>query len=217
MLVREYLHESGVTKEELAEFLGHKTTASVTKKLEVEMPRRWARMLDEGSPAVSAVSTEETEPERAPINDEWEDVKGRDSDYDPTKPFDPGNDRKVIGPQAIKLSTVEGYITQIYSGAAFICSQRGDDIAADTITRYTPEFSDAWINYIQSDPRIMQWLEQLQIGTPLGNLIGIHAIAIGSYVFARVASREIARAFEAEQAAANNNGTADSTTSNLMG
>jgi len=197
MLVREYLYQSGLTKEQLSEILGHKTTSMVTKKMEVEMPKRWARLLDskDGSPAVG-----ETEPEfdaRAHNpTDEWEDI-GREFDGDP-KPSDTSS--TVVGPQRIKLGTVDKYIRDIYGGAAWICDSRGDDIAADVIRRYTPEFSEAWIEYIKSDPRIMEWLERLMVGTPLGNLIGVHVVAVGSYVFARAAARQIAESLRQESA-----------------
>lgn len=207
MLVREFLHESGMTKEQMAEALGHKSTASVTKKMETEMPKRWARLLDDAdSSSLSAVGDGEAESTTsAPnLNDDWEEVSGRDGDQTPHKPEDAS---PVVGPQRIKLTTVRGYIEQIYGGAAYIAENRGDEIAADTIRRYSPEFADAWINYIESDPRIMEYLERLMIGTPLGNLIGVHVIAAGSYVFARATAREIARAFAAEQASVNGSGS----------
>lgn len=210
MLVREYLHESGMTKDDLAKFLGHQSTASVTKKMEAEMPKRWARLLDEAdATSLSAVGDGDADSSTSAPNlneeNDWESV-GRSGDADPGKPDGAST---VVGPQKIKLTTVRGYIEQIYGGAAYIAGSRGDDIAADTITRYTPEFSEAWINYIESDPRIMEYLEKLMIGTPLGNLIGVHVIAAGSYVFARAAAREIARAYATEQEHASVNGSGD--------
>jgi hypothetical protein len=221
MLVRDFLNASGLTKDQLADILGHKTTSMVTKKMDVEMPVRWGRKLEEldGVP-LTAVGEETTESfDARPLNDpptvdEWENI-GRDSDNDPLKPQ---GAETVVGPQRIKLTTVEGYITQIYSGAAYIAKSRGDDIAADTITRYSPQFAEAWIDYIKSDPRIMEYLEKMMIGTPLGNLIGIHVIAIGSYAFARIASREIAEALirEGEQGA-NFNGSDNFSATDTLG
>lgn len=221
MKVREYIHQAGITKEQFAEILGHKSTSMVTRKMDFEMPIRWGALLDSlDDPPLTAVGGEESPEEsdarspkdswEEPLND-WE-SRGRESDYDPSVPTDA---TRVVGPQKIKLTTVRGYIELFYSGAAQYAKQRGDDIAADTITRYTPEFSEAWINYIESDPRIMAYLEKLMVGTPLGNLIGVHAIAIGSYVFARVAAREIAQAIAAE--GANANGSPNASTADFLG
>lgn len=213
MLVRDYLNSSGLTKEQLADTLGLKTTSSVTKKMDAEMPKRWERLLDslDDSP-LTAVGGDspESESEARSQNDDWERT-GRDSDSAPNKPTD---GETVVGPQRIKLATVEGYIQQIYGGAAYIATQRGDELAADVITRYSPEFSEAWVDYIKSDPRILEYLEKLMIGTPLGNLIGVHVIATGSYVFARVAARQVAAAYAADL---NGNGAGDETAADSVG
>lgn len=218
MLVREYLHQSGATKEQLADLLGHKTTSMVTKKMEVEMPIRWTRLLDEsdGLPLTAVGGDDSANESERESNtpDDWERA-GRESDSDPNKP---DNANQVVGPKTIKLSTVEDYIGKIYSGAAYLArSKFNDEIASDVIIQYTPEFSEAWIEYIKSDPRIMAYLEKLMVGTPLGNLIGVHAIAIGSYTIARVVSRDIARAYTESESNANNNGTSDDSTANLVG
>lgn len=218
MTVREYLHSAGMTAETLQEILGHKTTSSITKKMDVEMPTRWERLLnsvDESS--LTAVGEDDSTPPEFDArsqtfpNDPW-DNDGRDNEGSPSKPT---NADTVVGPQRIKLSTVEGYISQIYSGAAYLAKQRGDDIAADTINRYSPEFAQAWVNYIESDPRIMAYLEKLMIGTPLGNLIGVHVIAVGSYTFARVAARQISDAFAAESF--NGNGSPNEAPADFVG
>jgi hypothetical protein len=211
MLVREYLQHTGLTKEQLSEILGHKTTSMVTKKFDVEMPVRWSRKLDllDGTSTVLPSDEEDTEDLSATpdlntgpveVDPDYWDTPGRDSDQAPQ--YESGE--TVVGPQRIKLTTVEGYIKMVYGGAATIAKSRGDEIAADTINRYSDQFSEAWIEYIKSNPQFMEYLEKLMIGTPLGNLIGVHVIAVGSYVFARAAAREIGAAFAAE--AANDNG-----------
>lgn len=219
MLVREYLHQSNTTKEQLAEFLGHQTTSSVTKKMDSEMPKRWVRLLDE-SDGLSLTAVGENEPdedsEREPnINDgdnTWDNL-GRESDNDPVRP-DGAN--HVVGPKTIKLSTVEDYIGKIYSGAAYIARDKfNDELASDVIIQYSPEFAEAWIEYIKSDPRIMAYLEKMLVGTPLGNLIGVHVIAIGSYTIARIVARDISRSFA--ESVTGEHGTADGSTANSLG
>lgn len=215
MITRDYLHMAGLTKDQLAELVGLKTTSMITKKMDVEMPKRWARLLDvtSDSPAVDSDSSD-ARAHIPPTEDDvdWESL-GRGSENDPERPE---GAETVVGPQRIRLTTIEGYIQQIYGGAEYIARSRGDDIAADVIHRYTPEFAQAWVDYIQSDPRLLEYLERMMIGTPLGNLIGVHVIAIGSYAFARATARSITERF-AEEQAANANGSVDESAGNFMG
>jgi hypothetical protein len=171
--------------------------------MDKELPRRWVRQLEklsetrDDSPVSSqSESNPDDESEREPnITDEqisdWISSEGRQEDKDPNI-NNANSGTEVIGPQRIKLATIEGYIKMIYGGAETLARSRGDYIAAETIHQYTPEYSQAWIDYIKYDQRILQYLEALQIGTPLGNLIGIHAISVGAYVLARVTAKEIA-------------------------
>lgn len=214
MLTRDYLQQSGMSSVELSEILGHKTTSSITKKMDVEMPKRWVRLLDERDGATSAVGTNSNDGARThidspPIGENGETDWEQEFRTEQDAPRIPGDTEPVVGPQRIKLSTVEGYIQQIYGGAAYIAESRGDELAADVIRRYSPEFSEAWIDYIRSDPRLLEYLEKMMIGTPIGNLIGVHVIAIGSYAFARAAAGQIATAYAEESHV---NGTGDDST-----
>jgi hypothetical protein len=220
MITKDYLSVSGLTPKELAEILGHQSTSMITKKMDVEMPKRWAKLLDDRDSVPSAVGANPDDSERLahdrPATGEngeqdWEQLF-RENEA-PTPPLEHDT---VIGPQQIKLSTIDGYIRQIYGGAAYIARNRGDELAADVIERYTPEFSEAWIDYIKSNPQILEYLEKFMIGTPMGNLIGIHVIAIGSYGFARAAANQIAAAHRAESAPSDN-GATDSPTDYPMG
>lgn len=213
MTVKEYLYTANLSAEQLAELLGYKSKSTVTKRMDEEMPERWARKLEELSdlgvapnPAAGNGETSDNSSEREPkltddqIND-WLKDDGRADDKDPDLKKVENRGNEVIGPQQIKLSTIEGYIKMVYGGAESLCRSRGDVIAAEVINKYTDEYADAWIEYIKYDSRILQYLEALQIGTPLGNLIGIHAISIGAYTLARITAREIAAANAAAERA----------------
>jgi len=206
MKVSEYLFSADLTAERLSELLGYKTVGTVTRKLDDEMPVKWVRKLEEladlgikspvGSDPQTPTDSEQSSEREPRISDEdinqWITSEGRDSDKDPNI-NNMNSGVEVIGPQQIKLSTIKGYVEMIYGGAESLARQRGDDIAAETIHRYTPEYVDAWMDYIKFDPRILKYLEMLNIGTPLGNLVGIHAVSIGAYVLARVTAKELAR------------------------
>lgn len=206
MKVKEYLYSANLDTSELANLLGYKTETPITRRLDEDMPERWVRKLEELSelgvaptPAAGDGETPDDSSEREPkLSDEqineWLNSQGRDDDANPNlKNVQPQNN-EVIGPQQIKLATIEGYIKMVYGAAESLCRSRGDDIAAEVISKYTDQYSEAWIDYIKYDSRILQYLEALQIGTPLGNLIGIHAISIGAYTLARITAREIAAA-----------------------
>lgn len=202
MTVKEYLHQANINSGQLAEILGYKSTSPITKRMDEEMPERWTRRLDEmadlGLAPIDAANgaTESKESEReSNISDDalndWINAEGRAEDKDPNV-NNTNLGAEVIGPQKIKLTTIKGYIEMIYGGAESIARARGDEIAAETINKYTSEYTEAWLDYIKYDERILKYLEQLQIGTPLGNLVGIHAISIGAYVLARITAKEIA-------------------------
>lgn len=206
MTVKEYLHSANLTPDELAVILGYKTTGPVKNKLDQDMPVRWVRKLDELSdlgmapipPAPKVPDSDgdsEREPNSTPTDEQissWINSEGRENDKDPNMNNAGNLGDAVIGPQKIKLKTIEGYIKAIYGGAESLARARGDHIAAETIHQYSPEFTEAWIDYIKYDDRILKYLEMLNIGTPLGNLVGIHAISIGAYVLARITAQELA-------------------------
>lgn len=213
MTVKEYLFTSDTTADELALLLGYKSTGTITRKLDDEMPVKWVRRLEEladsgvtlpqnDPPAEEEDKTEESSEREPKVTDDdinaWIGSEGRDWDKDPNiNNINSGTE--VIGPQQIKIATVKGYIEMIYDTAESLAASRGDLIAAETIHRYKPEYVEAWMDYIKFDPRILKYLEMLNIGTPIGNLIGIHAVSIGAYVLARVTARELARNIAAEQ------------------
>lgn len=213
MTVKEYLFTANLTPEQLADILGYKTKSTITKRMDEEMPERWARKLEELAdlgvapiPAAGNGETSEDSSEREPkISDEqindWLSDEGRAEDKNPNVNQVENSYPEVIGPQQIKLKTIQGYIEMIYGGAESLARSRGDDIAAEVIHKYTPEYTEAWIEYIKYDSRILKYLEALQIGTPLGNLIGVHAISIGAYALARITAREIAAANAAAERA----------------
>lgn len=187
MKVSEYLAATEMMPFQLSELLGHKTTGTVVKKLDDEMPVKWANRLEE-------LEREQNEKIKSEITDaeldDWMSA-GREDDKDPNI-TEPLSGVEVIGPQKIKLSTIQGYIEMVYDGAQALALQRGDTIAAETIERYKPQYIEAWMDYVRYDERLLKYLELFQIGTPLGNLIGIHAISIGAYALARITAKELA-------------------------
>lgn len=213
MKVKEYLYTANLDSSELANLLGYKTETPILKRLDEELPERWVGKLEElaelgvaPKPAAGNGETSDDSSERQPnVSDEqineWLNSEGRVEDQPPNVNKVETSSNEVIGPQQIKLATIEGYIKMVYGGAEALCRSRGDEIAAEVISKYTDQYAEAWIDYIKYDSRILQYLEMFQVGTPLGNLIGIHAISIGAYTLARITAREIAAANAAAERA----------------
>jgi hypothetical protein len=212
MLVKEYLFSADLSAKQLSEMLGYKTVGTVTRKLDDEMPLKWTRKLEEmaesgttipnpDSPTGEEDSSGNPSERESKISDDdinaWISSEGREDDKDPNI-NNINSGVEVIGPQQIKLTTIKGYVEMVYSTAESIAASRGDLIAAETISRYKPQYIEAWMDYIKYDPRILKYLEMLNIGTPIGNLVGIHAVSIGAYVLARVTARELARNIAAD-------------------
>lgn len=205
MTVQEYLDFSQLSEESFAERVGIKVGAVRLWKSR-EMPPKWDAAI-QNSVNAKPVGLEELD--RAT---DWEPVGEtptsgvRETEYTPQPP----KDARIVAPPkaAVSLATVRGYIVMIYEGGARVARQTGDGLAAETIERYTPDFADAWVAYLESKPELIAWLSKLQVGTPFGNLVGVHVIAAGSYVLARQTAISMASRAAADARAAENNGQA---------
>lgn len=202
--VSEYLGISGLSPEAFAERADIKPGA-VRLFMNRQIPPKWQAAI-ENSIRAQPVSLDELNRvvDAEPEPENWETLTERQSEHPPQPP----PDAKLSAPPstAISFRTVRGYIVAIYDGGAGVARKRGDFLAADTIERYTPQFADAWIAYLETKPEILQWFTKLQIGTPLGDLIGVHVIAAGSYVLARQTAISMAERAAEERAAAEENG-----------
>src|SRR5215831_12412650 len=87
MTVKEYLFGANISEEELANILGYKTTAPITKRLDEELPKRWADKLEVASEESETPAIDNHKNGETTISDDdlqsWVSGEGRDEDKDP--------------------------------------------------------------------------------------------------------------------------------------
>ena len=77
-----------------------------------------------------------------------------------------------------------------------------DPLLADVIDEHAAQAGAAWAHWIESEPKVAALLQRLMIGTPLGEVIGVHVAIVFTYTVARAAYRDAARERTEGEAAA---------------
>jgi hypothetical protein len=113
----------------------------------------------------------------------------RESDAAPVAPADAP--RQTITP-TIDYSAVAGYIEGAYRLASQMAVRQSDPLLAAVIDEHAAAAGVAWAHWVESEPKVAALLQRMMIGTPLGEVIGVHVGIVFSYTLARGAAREIA-------------------------
>lgn len=186
--VEDYLTEHGLTGTALANMLGlQPESVNGRRRRGSDMPEHWLRRL--GHQGDGAEATDGDGPP--------EDDGLRHADAPPMAPAD----AIVFKPAEVDYATLAGHIEGAYKLAATYAVT--DPILAASLNEHAEKAGQAWAHYIESEPRVAALVQRLMIGTPLGEVIGVHVSIVFAYVLARTAAREIAaqhRAAEAEAA-----------------
>lgn len=169
-------------------------------------------------PPLSNLTTEETRPREAvritPPDSAADEVLGRDAEMPPQRPTEGRVVQLAPQPGQIDFLALEGHIAGLYViGAKAV--EGSDPVLANVVHDHANKAGHAWVVWIKSEPRVLALIEKLQIGTPLGELIGVHVTIVFAYVFARDAARRMASA--AAQAAAEQDGAASNATEDNVG
>lgn len=191
MLVKEWLEQNEVSADELADRLGLKASSVIrrvrAKDEQAEMPLRWLRQLDGAQ--------DEGPPSNGVLMDD-----GRVTETPPSKPAG-ASVRKPEQAAVVDMSTVAGYIEGAYTLAAHTIEGTDPALAA-AVAGHAKQAGDAWAKWIESEPKVKALLERMMVGTPLGEVIGVH-VGIGfAYFMSRSAYKkaiEDAAAAAAEQ------------------
>lgn len=181
------MHEEGLSVKQTSERLGvpASTVHSWFKRLEVAAPEPAAGGDDERVLSSSAVP-----PAPAPPT--------REKEHAPRRP--PGG--KV---QQVDLDYAQ--VQEMIEGAYLLAGQTvsaNDPALAMAINEHAAKAGLAWSHWIRSEPKVAALLQRLMIGTPLGEVIGVHVSIVFAYVLARGAQAELARERAAAAAAADN-------------
>lgn len=98
-------------------------------------------------------------------------------------------------PQAavpLNYRDVAGYIEGAYKLAAQFAIGENDPMLAGIIYDNAPAAGLAWSHWIESEPKVAALLQRMMIGTPLGEVIGVHVAIVFAYVLARSAAKRVA-------------------------
>jgi hypothetical protein len=133
--------------------------------------------------------------------------EGSPPDTEVGAPLTPPDDPERIGapasprrPPGGKIQPVEldyGSLQEYIEGAYKLAGQTvrtNDPYLGDAIDEHAHKAGVAWCKWVRSEPKVAALLQRLMIGTPLGEVIGVHVSIVFAYVLARGAAREFARA-----------------------
>lgn len=190
------LRQQGLTQREISERLGGVPIGTVWS---------WVKETPQGERREAVVMTPPGEDDSGATPE-----PGRAEEMPPRPP--PG--ARVVSPQPSDLdyASLEGHIAGLYKLAAKGV-ESGDPALCMAIDRHADQAGHAWVVWIRSEPRVAELLRRLMIGTPLGEVIGVHVSIVFAYIFARDAVRRMAAA---EAAAADTNGATGFATESAM-
>ncbi len=192
MLVKDYLEQEGLDADELAVRLQIKPS-SVHRRLRAkddraEMPELWTNKLNG------------THHGRESSNGVLEDDGRvtRDRERPPTRPG--GAEVRREQPPA-DMSTVAGYIEGAYQLAGRTI-EATDPALGLAISSHAEPAGQAWAKWIESEPKVKALIERMMIGTPLGEVIGVHVGIAFAYFMSRGAMQKAIEDAAAEAVAA---------------
>lgn len=180
------LKDEGLSQRKIADALGWGHTQKVRNILRGDRPDS-----DPGAPREP--------PSQQPPELDGDDPGGRAAERQPSRP--PG--APVHVPATVDYGKVASYIEGLYvMGAKGV--ERANPVACTVITNHAKPAGKAWADWIRSEPSVAAWIERLMIGTPLGEVIGVHFSMVVAYVFAQRLAADAAAA-----AAAGGDGSAE--------
>jgi len=197
--VKAFREQHGLSQKAMAGLLGskHGNLVGERERKDEDIPDHWIPKLEAKGYRVSGgggrarpTTPGATGVPTTPVDDEAGSTSYRDHDVPPTPPQD--------APQAppdlaqINYGQVAGYIEGAYVLAAKMLVEPADRVAAECITVHAGQAGVAWAKWIESEPKVAALLQRMMIGTPIGEVIGVHVAIVFAYVLARRASDQLA-------------------------
>ena len=193
MKVADFLERHSLTGSELSRSLGFTGAEAVNSRRRKgeDIPEAWYPKLKELGYDVDGGSY------TPPPTDDAEEL------FRDQAPPSPPDDARYATPATTKIdyASVAGHIEGAYKLAAHFAIAQADPLLANIIEEHAQQAGQAWAHYIQSEPRVAALVERMMIGTPLGEVIGVHVGIVFSYTVARASARSIAAQYDAERAA----------------
>lgn len=189
MLVAELLEQEGISQNELSrrlDGLEGTSRAAIQRmaKAGEEVPQAWLDELYGRPPDQPAGEQQE------PV----ESSSARDSDRPPRRPAS-GRVQRV---DSLNYRQLQDYIAGGYKLAGQTI-RASDPVLASIVDGHADRAGAAWAAWIESEPKVAAMLQRLMIGTPMGEVIGVHISIAFAYVLARGAQRQIAADYAAQQ------------------
>ena len=131
---------------------------------------------------------------------------GRAHELPPQRPPD-----GRIQPVDLNYREISDYIEAFYSLAGRL-AQESDEAMGIAVQQHAAKAGEAWSHWIQSEPKVAAFLQKLMIGTPMGEVIGVHVSIIVAYFL----SRGIVRAAAEERARAAEDGASPDASPDLV-
>jgi hypothetical protein len=187
MLVSEYLERYGLTEDDMAARLGLSAHGIKSYRTR-EMPPRWLATLGSAPVVVDEAPTDDSSPF---VDNEGQEPRERTAQHTPHRPAG----GTVVGPP-LDYSALAGYIEGAYKLGGHTLGVK-DPVLGSAIEANAQAAGAAWAKWVRSEPKVAALLQRMMIGTPMGEVIGVHLSIAFAYFLARGAVRD-ARAAEAE-------------------
>lgn len=201
--VRDYLEREGLTVEELAEQLDLAPSTVRRRVLAVDqtsrramMAKKWLFKLGAELPD-DAYRQRDPDDGRLPGEENLEPGGGREWERTPQAPK---GARVEKPPPAMDLSTFAGYVEGAYKLAGDAIGATDPALAA-AVDSHAEAAGKAWARWVESEPKVRALLERAMVGTPLGEVIGVHVAIAFAYFMSRKAMRQVVEQQAADDAA----------------
>lgn len=185
--VEQFLQEKGWSPDELAARIGRKVQ-TVERRMRGEkgdttMPESWLQALSLAEQAHGdGLETNGT--------------GGRASETPPSRPegaqVRPDADPVFPG-STLDFASVKEAVTSIYATAGELVAP-SDAALGGALIQYAEPAGAAWARWAAANPRLAAWLEKMMVGTPAGEVIGVHVGIAFAYFMARSAESQRIRA-----------------------
>jgi hypothetical protein len=203
--VAAFLEQHGLTQRGLADQLGFKNANTVGDRArkDLDIPETWYQKLSAAGYHIPEMDSDWAPPVDTDIGQQF-----RAGESEPRPPEGaPQAKPTYVG---IDYGQVSGYIEGVYKLTGEMAIQPYDPLLAECITAHAESAGKAWAKWIESEPKVAALLQRLMVGTPMGEVIGVHFAIVFAYIMGRQAAERIARDHAqriAEEEAATNGGT----------
>lgn len=208
--VKDFLAHHELTQRGLADALGFKNANTVGDRArkDQDIPESWYQKLSSAGYTIPEMDGAWVPPVDTDVGESF-----RKDEQEPVAPT--GAPQAKPDYVAINYKDVAGYIEGIYKLGGQMAIDPYDPLLAECIIKHSESAGQAWARWIESEPKVAAMLQRLMVGTPMGEVIGVHFAIVFAYVLGRQAANRIA-ADRAAAEAASHDGAAEQAAEDLV-